>query len=306
MEQIEGALTEIDKSRSGRKPALGGSLFSGASIPPEVAPITGFATTLQKAEINAKPAITTAKQEYEKITNPNYAIPPAAVHAASLSTLVKKLATAEGAVAESIRARKSLISGLEALLEASRTKLSNDEAQMADLGAQKQAIDDRKRQVEDAILRDVSDVELQAISSAPLPVAVGAQAPGRPDIEELTPPPMESFTPVGSPKAAVPDDVFPEPVANPAEPESIPAPPGATAISTPTTAIGAPNPAPGADLLSSLTRARSDDGTNGYQSHGSGTLKKRNMSRSSAEDEFAAFAGDGDIDGIDANVGDLI
>jgi regulator of Ty1 transposition protein 103 len=34
--------------------------------------------------------------------------------------------------------------------------------------------------------------------------------------------------------------------------------------------------------------------------------KKRKMSRSNAEDEFAAFQGDGDMEGIDDNLGALI
>lgn len=231
------------------------------------------------------------------------------MHAAGLAALVKKLQVAEGAVAESIKARQALVTGLEQLLQTNKAKLGAEEAQRTDLIARKEAIVSRKDEVERAILQGLSAAETNKISAAPLPVVASAR-PGsaqdvpyeRPQIEELTPPPMESFTPVGSPRADVPDDVFPTPASHPVQPVAAPAPPGASSISPEATAIAA---SPGADLLSSLTHARPDQGTNGSGYH-VGTYKKRKMSRSAAEDEFAAFAGDGDIDGIDANVGDLI
>lgn len=292
---------EIDRSRSSRKPALGGSLFSSTSVPPELKSVEPPASALQKADLNAKPLIATANQEYEKLTNPNSAIPSPPMHAAGLAALVKKLAVAESAVADGIKARRDLIAGLEKLLETNRTKLEQDETQLADLTTRKDAIESRKREVEDAILKGLSAAETNRISAAPLPGL--AQAPHeRPDVEELTPPPVESFTPVGSP-AREPPDVFEGPTAHPVEPTAIPAPPGASAISAPATTIGAPNTILGADLLQSLTHARPDDQNGAY---GQGAYKKRKMSRSAAEDEFAAFAGDDDMNGIDSNLGDLI
>lgn len=315
-DQIEAALNNIDTTRSSRKPALGGSLFSGSSVPPELTPVVPLAQSLQKADINAKPAVATANQEYDKQTNPNYPTPSPPMHAGALGALYKKLATAEGAVAESIKARQALISGLEKLLETNRAKLSVDEAQVADLNARKYAIEGRKREVEEAILKGLSTADTYAISSAPLALAAGIRsntmdsvAPMRPDIEELTPPPMESFTPVGSPQPAhIGDDVMPEPSAHPIEPVAVPAPPGASAISAPVTAIGAPNSFGNIVEVREATHARPGDGPNGHgaQVYHSQTFKKRKMSRSAAEDDYAAFAGDGEMDGIDANVGNLI
>lgn len=284
-------------------------------MPPELQSVATLATALQKAEGTGKSVISSANQEFDKMTNPNYRIPSAPVHSHNLAMLVKKLATAEDAVAESIKARKALIAGLEKLLGDSKLKLSKDEQQKSDFDIKKAAVNDRARQVEDAILRGMSAEEQYTISSAPLPIAGSIRPavtpPERPDIEELTPPPMESFTPVGSPAREtqpnpLPDDVFGKPIPNPIEPISVPAPPNASAISPDQTAI-API-APGADLLSSLIHARPDDTThNGFPtSYSTGTFKKRKMSRSTAEDEFAAFAGDGELDGIDANVGDII
>ncbi|KAF2469267.1 DUF618-domain-containing protein [Lindgomyces ingoldianus] len=325
-DEIEKALDEIDRSRSNRKPALGGSLFSGSSVPPELSSVAPLATTLQKAELHAKPTIATANETYDKVTHPDYDATPQ-LHAAALAALVHKLATAEYAVSESIKARHALISGLEKLLEANKAKLSAEEVQKADLSARKTAVEGRRAEVERALLANLSASETAAISKAPLAVNSTPQpaslAPERPDIEELTPPPMESFTPVGSPKPDVPDDVFPAPISHPIEPVTVPALPGVSAVSAilasvPATVISASNPspapAPGADLLSSLTNARADDGSNGSHSYGAGaggggggvSYKKRKMSRSAAEDEYAAFAGDGDMDGIDADVGGLI
>lgn len=273
-----------------------------------------LATSVQKADINARPAVVAANQDYDKLTNPNNSIPSPPMHAAGLAALVKKLATAEGAVAESIKARQALILGLENLLETNRAKLNSEQAQLTDLTTRKQAIESRKQEVEDAILRGLSAADTHAISSAPLPGVIGGKRPSaqdvkppeRPDIEELTPPPMESFTPVGSPRPdfpAVPDDVLAQPAAHPVEPIAVPAPSDASAFSAPVTAVGE---GPGADLLNRLTRAQEvDSNANGHHAYSS-SAKKRKTSRSAAEDEFAAFAGDGDIDGIDANLGNLI
>jgi len=296
---------DIDRSRSSRKPALGGSLFSSSSVPPELKPVEPLATAVQKADIAAKPAIAVANQDYEKLTNPNAAIPTPPMHAAGLAALVKKLAVAESAVADSIKARRELVSGLEKLLETNRSKLDEEEAQLVDLTTRKDAIESRKHEVEDAILKGLSAAETNKISAAPLP-GVASASHERPDVEELTPPPMESFTPVGSPRPDipdVPDDVYKAPATDPQEPVAAPAPPGASAVSTPATAIGAPNTILGADLLHSLAHARPADETGAY---GPSTYKKRKMSRSAAEDEFAAFAGDTAMNGIDSELGGLI
>ncbi|CAE6997666.1 hypothetical protein P3342_000653 [Pyrenophora teres f. teres] len=323
---IEKSIDEVDRSKSStRKPALGGSLFSTSTVPPELTPVAPLATTLQKADVAAKPAITTANQDYEKLTNPNAAIPSPPMHAAGLAALCKKLALAEGAVAQSIQARKALITGLEQLLETNKTKLEQEEAQAADLKTRKDAIESRKRAVEEAILKGLSAAEQNRISTAPLPVATTspvaatfAPAQERPEVEELTPPPMESFTPTGSPQQAaavrndpVPDignHIMPEPAAHTVVPETAPAPAHHTTQPEFATAIGEPNQHIAADLLKSLQHARpgADGGVYGQQHAYDGTHKKRKMSRTATDDDFAAFAGDRDMAGIDDNFAELI
>ncbi|KAF2114030.1 RNA polymerase II-binding domain-containing protein [Lophiotrema nucula] len=312
-DQIEREIDALDKTRSSRKPALGGSLFSSSSVPLELSSVAPLATALQKSDAHAKPSTASANEDYAKLTNPSTPIPSPPMHAAALSALVKKLATAEGAVAESIKARQALIAGLEKLLETNKTKLSKEQNDLADISTRKSAIESRTKEVEDAIIRGLSSAETAAISSAPLPMVPKSAAPERPDIEELTPPPMESFTPVGSPKGDMPDDVFQPAISTPIQPIAVPAPPNASAISPAATAIGQVNVHPAADLLSSLTTSRQDDaGVGNGIVHGYGgqigdrTLKKRKMSRSVGEDEYAAFAGDGDMDNIDADLGSLI
>jgi regulator of Ty1 transposition protein 103 len=310
--------TEVDTSRGPRKQALGGSLFSSSSIPPELTPVAPLATSLQKAELNTKPAVAAANQDYEKHTAPGITMPSPPMHAAGLAALVKKLAVAEGAVAESIKARQSLVAGLEKLLEANKAKLEHEEAQVVDLRTRKDAIESRKRKVEEAILKGLSAAETNEISaSAPLPAATTSPAAQeRPQVEELTPPPMESFTPVGSPQQApayvaqqvpdIGDDVMPEPVANPVEPQTAPAPMGKSTEPDFVTVMGEPNQTAGADLLKSLQHPRIEQGGVYGQEAYQQAYKKRKMSRSEAEEEFAAFAGDGDMEGIDDNLGALI
>ena len=298
-----GILTwlEIDQTRSTRKPALGGSLFSSSSIPPELSPVAPLATSLQKAELATKPAVATANQEYEKLTNPDKPIPSPPMHAAGLSTLVKKLAIAEGAAVESIKARQALIAGLEKLLESNKLKLEQDEAQVTDLKTRKDAIESRKREVEEAILKGLSAAETNKISAAPLPVATTSPvAQERPQVEELTPPPMESFTPVGSPQQApaqvvepvpdIGDDVMPEPVSNPVVPATASAPQGQSSLPDFATALGEPNANFPHDLLKSLQHSRPDQGGVYGQQAYQNVVKKRKVSRGT-DDEFAAFAG---------------
>jgi regulator of Ty1 transposition protein 103 len=323
---VERSLDEVDRSKSTRKPTLGGSLLSSSSVPPELAPVAPLATSLQKADLTTKPAVTTANQDYEKLTNPNAAIPSPPMHAAGLAALCKKLALAEGAVAESIKARKALIDGLEQLLKTNQSKLEQEQALAADLKTRKDAIESRKRAVEEAILKGLSAAEQNKISTAPLPVATTSPvvatfsaAQERPKMEEITPPPMESFTPVGSPQiaAAAPqteqvpdigDDIMPEPVAHPVVPETALAPAHHSTQPEFATTMGDPNQHVAADLLKSLQHARPGQeggvyGQNAYQN----AYKKRKMSRSSGgEDDFAAFAGDREMAGIDDNFAELI
>lgn len=317
--EIEKQIDEHDRSKSTRKPALGGSLFSASSIPPELAPVVPLATTLQKADLATKPAVGTANQEYEKLTNPNATVLSPPMHAAGLAALCRKLAVAEGAVAESIKARQALISGLEKILETNKSKLEQDKAQASDLTNRKDAIDSRKREVESAILKGLSAAETNKISAAPLPVATTSPvAQDRPQVEELTPPPMESFTPVGSPQQAaapgsepVPDisaEEIPESASHPVLPRTAAELESHTRQPEDATVMGEQNQHVAEDLLRSLQQVPlgANSGTQGQAMAYQNMYKKRKMSRSTAEDDFAAFAGDGDMKAADDDLSALI
>lgn len=101
-----------------------------------------------------------------------------------LGALLKQLAKAEDAVAESVKARKVLLEGLEKLMEDHRAKLMVDEKKLADLTARRTSAHHDKAKVENEIMLSMA----------------GDGEPQRPKDEPLTPPPVESLTPVGSPR----------------------------------------------------------------------------------------------------------
>ncbi|KAF2430755.1 DUF618-domain-containing protein [Tothia fuscella] len=193
-QDIEIRIDEIDRARGvGKRPALGGSLFSAAasSAPPEYQALLTSQAALSKSETLATPAINTANTDYDKHADPNTPVPTPPVQAARLAALLKTLANAEGAVAESIKARKTLITGLEKLLEKNKEILSTEESQLYTINTRKNEISSQRQAVEEAIMRGLSDSN-------------GGDEPQRPEAEPLTPPmpPVESITPTGTPQGS--------------------------------------------------------------------------------------------------------
>ena len=150
--------------------------------------------------------VSAANSEYGKLMDTQTPAPTPPVHAARLSALLKSLANAEGAVSESIKARRELVAGLEKLLETNRTALISEESQQKDLASKKVTVEAKKREVEDGIMRglsaEASPANLNGTPGLETQLS-GQQAssaePERPHFEELTPPPVESLTPIGSP-----------------------------------------------------------------------------------------------------------
>ncbi|KAK4697715.1 hypothetical protein P7C71_g411, partial [Lecanoromycetidae sp. Uapishka_2] len=200
---IEARIDDIDKSRaSNKKPLLGGSLFSnssGPSAPSEIQPLVPFQIAVSKAAASTASAVPDADADYDKLSDPTKPTPTAPVHAARLSALVKSLANAEGAVSESIKARRSLVEGLEKIIESNRAALTTEEAQKESLTIRKNAVEAKKREVEDGIMRGIISAESTPVAAYGSPGA-GSRAngnaatpnenePERPDVEDLTPPP---------------------------------------------------------------------------------------------------------------------
>ena len=289
-EAIEARIDELDKSRSSsKKPLLGGSLFSnssGPSAPQEIQPLVPLQIAVSKAVASTTGLFATANTEYDKLTDPTKTIPTPPVYAARLSALLKSLANAEGAVSESIKARRALVSGLEKILETNRTALAAEESQHVELVNRKASAEAKKREVEDGIMRGLSaensPATLQATNS-PLGHTNGKAAvletePERPDIEELTPPPVENFTP---PKQPPPQTHFVPHMPTPPLPVSV----------------------PGSDLLSSLSMppVRHYAGSPG-SAGGGGMAKKRKL-----DDDSDAFGhGEDAMADLDEDVAELL
>ncbi|EPQ62076.1 Bgt-4897 [Blumeria graminis f. sp. tritici] len=282
-EAIESRIDELDKSRSSSAKRGGSSIFSpnANDFPRELSPLLAPQQALSKLILSTMTSTKAATQDYEKLTDPNTAISSAPVHAARLNGLLKTLANAEGAVAESIKARQILIHGLEKILDTNRTALAAEEAQVAEIASRKVEIDNKKREVEEAIMRGLSsnsNPTTPAADGAPtvqsLPVTTASE-PDRPEIEPLSPP---TFPHATDPLIAdfKPDQVFP--------PEDY-----ANLSLTP--------PAIGSDLLSSLSTS------NSYGlAPAIGSAKKRKME---SNEDFPDLGGDV-MDGLDDDVAAML
>ncbi|PYH40772.1 CTD-interacting domain-containing protein [Aspergillus saccharolyticus JOP 1030-1] len=207
---VEARVDEIDKSRStGKKPPLGGSLFStsSGSTPSELQPLLPLQVALSKATMTSTASTTAANAEYDKLHDPKNPLPTPPVHAARLSQLLKALANAESSVSEVIKSRLALIDGLEKLLETNRSALSREQKLVTQLGERKTGTEATKREVEDGIMRGLSAEASPETNHGDLGLGGEADMP-RPEVEALTPPPVEALTPVGSPQQA-PQETIP-------------------------------------------------------------------------------------------------
>lgn len=159
-------------------------------MPSEFTPLVSAHQKVSKLSVPLRTTVASANQEYEKHTDPSTAVPTAPVYAARLNGLLKTLANAESAVAECVKAREGLVSGLEKLLETNRSALESDRSAAAELLKRKEGIEDKKQQVEMAIMRALGPAEgngspEEGESMSPPP------EPGRPEMEALTPPAIE-------------------------------------------------------------------------------------------------------------------
>jgi regulator of Ty1 transposition protein 103 len=141
-----------------------------------------------------KATVSSADQEYEKQTDTSTPVPSAPVYAARLNGLLKTLATAESAVADCMKARAGLVSGLEKLLESNRAALEFDRQTLSKISTRKSEIEEKKQQVEMGIMQALGSSENQASPVEGGSVSPPAE-PDRPEMEALTPPAVEAFTP---------------------------------------------------------------------------------------------------------------
>lgn len=197
-------LIDIDKNRlTTKKQPLGGSFFkdsSAGSTPSELQPLVPLQVALTKAAMTSNTSATTASTEYIKLNDPQGPKVTPPVLAARLGTLLKALAHAENSVSEVIKSRRALIDGLEKILATNRSELEKEESLVAQFGEKKAETDTKRREVEDLIMRGYQDDDSLTATGQ----GNGNEEPPRPEIEALTPPPVEAITPVGSPKPEQP------------------------------------------------------------------------------------------------------
>ncbi|KAJ5549840.1 RNA polymerase II large subunit CTD [Penicillium sp. DV-2018c] len=289
LDAVEARIDEVDKARSTtKKQTLGGSFFkdaSSGSTPSELQPLVPLQTAVSKAAVASHSSSTIATTEFDKLHDPNAPKPTLPVHAARLSSLLKTLANAENSVSEVIKSRRALIDGLEKILQTNRAELSKEEALSSELAQKKTLVDSKKREIEDEIMRGLptgASTTNHGDSSGQENVS------SRPEIEALTPPPVEAITPVGSPQ--------PEKKALRHGPFTEEADDDASELSH----------------MNIPDIQQSDNGTgvadfsatappqHGFEIAADGHAKRRKISH--GEEEYAAFAG-GDLD---ADVADLL
>lgn len=302
--EVTNPSTEVDKSRSsGKKPLLGGSLFSSSSgtLPPELQPLAPLQVAVSKSAVSSSTAVTNANTEYDKLHDPSSPLPTPPVHAARLTQLLKSLASAENSVSEIMKSRQNLIQGLEKLLETNRSALEKEESQSQQLSTRKIETETKKREVEDAIMRGLS------VENSPADNGDGNLAAQynkdedddieRPEVEALTPPPVESLTPVTSPKEntdATAQQTY-------SGLDSVNDHTSLAFQSTPAVAGQVPS-APGADLLASLAALHEPPHSNG--SPNGSSAKKRKVGH--GDDGSSAFEGNDAMADLDDDVAELL
>lgn len=275
-----------------------------SATPSELLPIVSLQQSVTKASLTVKPITTKADTEYAALNDGSQPIPTPPMHAARLSALIKSLANAEDAVAESLKTRKALIAGLEILLQANNEELLAVETQHQEISARKEAMTQRRHEVEDHIMRGLSSQDIATVSTKTDDVAQVSLSDVntsdefvRPEIERFTPPPIESTTPPGlPPPQQLPQTDGLNEYERPDYEELTPPPPSIPAYSAP--AIPAISPSPSAAVADPRRRPRSS--FNGL-SNGVGSVKRRKMSEQ--EDELgdggnAMAALDADVVGM--------
>lgn len=273
-------------------------------------PIVTQQIALNKATAATTNATQTANSEYDKLTDPSKSVPTPPVHAARLSALLKQLASAEIAVNESIKARKTLIEGMEKLVETNKAALAQDESSHFEFVSRKTTMEAKRRDVEDSIMRGLSNDDgsptpnggpsngVSTTNGTTTPGHDGSVEPERPQPEELTPPPVESFTPTGSPKAeaaVIPHDAAPHLKHTHPDARGPPVPPPlfSPKAAPPSAALNSPD---GVAISPSTVRAHS-----GSPGSSGGPAKRRRL-----DDEYAGFGSGDAMADLDDDVAELL
>lgn len=244
-------------------------------MPSELAPLVTSYQNSVKHQIPAKSTAAAANQDYIKTTDSSSPVPSAPVYAARLNGLMKVLASAEGAVAESVKARKGLIDALEKLLDENKTALAGDEGKLEQLKGRKNEIEQKKQDVETSIMQGLNTKpETQQSPSEDPAASTTPPEPDRPEMEALTPPSVQE------------EPELPEDTGSPFAPET---------SQQDSASFQQGSSAPGIEMLSTLASQ--------YQSLPVVTNGSNKRRRIEGDDEVPGLGGD---DGLDADVAEML
>lgn len=184
---------ELDKARGSTKSGFGGAIFGGsASLPSELTSLATPQQNVSKLLLSTKTATSGANQDYEKLMGQSATPPSAPVYAARLNGLLKTLANAECAVEQCVKARRTLVGELQKILDTNKAALAADEEQLETFKKQKVDVDDKKRDVEFAIMQGLSDTDSPVLRQCNDQAAPELE---QPEVEALTPPSVGSEEP---------------------------------------------------------------------------------------------------------------
>lgn len=297
---IENRINDVDRQRGGaRKGGLGGSLNASiaSNAPPEYQALLTAQSALARLEPLSKPAADGAEIDWKKFNDPTVDAGSLAKQAGTLGGLLKTLANAEGAVAETLKSRKSLIEGLEKILTQNKEAEAAETEILRTINSRKVEVEGRKRKVEDDIMAGFAAIANASGGGTP------DHSPPRPDAEPLTPPPItdvESITPTGTPigfRSTTGADVISE---QPPHPDGINGAPPFESLPASAVVLNGPGQV-------SATSAESNGPLPGLARHASpmeSAGKRRKMSGvAGLGDEFAGFE---DGLGVDPDVEALL
>ena len=200
LQAVQARIDDVDKNKtSGKKTLMGNSLFASSStgMPKELETLGPLQTAISKAELTTRPLVDAAQSEYTKLNDPDNTRPSPPVYAAGLSSLIKKLASAEAGLTENIKARKALIKDLKRLTETNESALAKDESLLAEFTEMRSTEEANKREVEDNIMRGLVATPQQDVDITPA-------NDYRPDVEELTPEPEDASAPTTNVPTSIP------------------------------------------------------------------------------------------------------
>ncbi|KAJ2895201.1 UPF0400 protein [Zalerion maritima] len=269
---IDARLQEVDKARGNTMGFATRGSQPSPPMPTELVPLADALLMVAKSVVPSRSSIQESRENYDKVTDPNAETPAPPVHAARLNGLLRNLSTAEAAIQNSIKARKSLVDNIESILESARRDLASEQKNLDEVQTRKTEVDAKKQEVEVDIMRNLAaNDKPKSPDEPPEPAKLMPPELDRPAVEALTPPPGTESGPF---KPPVPEPVqSPQTVKEPQAPE-----------------------APGIELLSNVASQ--------YQSvpvHTNGSNKRRKVE--SGDDEFPDLGAD---DGIDADVAEML